>query len=138
MPNTEPTQEQNSHQTDSTTIDPRSEEKIRNNKETFIRNLNSERPRIAMVFHEMKILGNRISLTVPTETLYEEIMRNQTEILSLLKHTTHITGRVELDVTVKEDTTIRKPIKVEDKLRYLTEQNPNLTLLRQKLELDIE
>ncbi len=120
------------------TIDPKSEEKIRNAQKTFLLNLNKERPRIAMAFHDMQVTGNHISLTVPTETLYEEIMRNQTEILSLLSHTAGVTGLIELNITVKENTSVHKPIKVEDKLRYLTEQNPTLTLLRQKLELDVE
>lgn len=119
-------------------VDPESEQKITEHQERFIRNLNSERPRIAMAFHAMEVSGNKISLAVPTEALYEEIMRNRTEILTLLAELASVNGMIELDVVVKEDTTARRPIKVEDKLRYLTEQNPTLNLLRQRLDMDIE
>lgn len=119
-------------------IDPQAQSKILEHKDKFIRNLNSERPRIAMAFHGMTVEGNKISLTVPSEALYEEIMRNRTEILTLLTEIAGIEGLVELAVIIKEDTGARRPIKVEDKLRFLTEKNPNVALLRQRLDMDIE
>ncbi len=123
---------------ETTAIDPESESKIISHKDRFIRNLGSERPRIAMAFHEMRVTGNHITLTVPTEALYEEIMRNRTEILTLLTELADIRGALDLEVIVREESGARKPIRVEDKLRYLTEQNPTLSFLRQKLDMEIE
>ena len=123
---------------ETTAIDPESESKIISHKDRFIRNLGSERPRIAMAFHEMRVTGNHITLTVPTEALYEEIMRNRTEILTLLTELADIRGALDLEVIVREESGARKPIRVEDKLRYLTEQNSTLSFLRQKLDMEIE
>ncbi len=118
--------------------DPECERKIAACKSAFIVEVHRERPRIAMALEEMTVSGNRISLKVPTEVLYEEIMRNRTEILTILIDMAGIDGRVELDVVIEEDNKARKPIKVEDKLRFLTEKNPALTTLRKELNLEIE
>ncbi len=119
-------------------VDPECERKIAASKPAFINELHRERPRIAMAMEEMAVDGNRISLKVPTEVLYEEIMRNRTEILTVLIEVAGIDGRVELDVTIEEDNKARKPIKVEDKLRFLTDKNSALTTLRRELNLEIE
>ena len=119
-------------------VDPQSEEKIKQSKEEFLNRLNRKRPRIAMAMEEMSVEGNVISFSVPTETLYEDIMRGRTEILTLLCETASVEGRVKMDISIREDNRARKPIKAEDKLRFMTEQNPNLTLLRKELNLDIE
>lgn len=45
---------------------------------------------------------------------------------------------IEFNVTIKANPKGLKPIKVEDRLRYLTDKNPLLTKLRKELELDVE
>lgn len=119
-------------------IDPDSEEKILAKKDAFIRNLNSDRPRIAMAFKGMEVKGNCIRFNVPSEALYEEIMRNRTEILTLLMEIADVEGVIDLQITIKEDKGELKPIKVEDKLEFLTNKNPNLTLFRKKLNLELD
>ena len=121
-----------------TLVDPDCERKITANKVAFLNEVHRERPRIAMALEEMEVAGNRISLKVPTETLYEEIMRNRTEILTILVDIAGIEGRLEFDVSIVEESKARKPIKVEDKLRFLTEKNPALTNLRKALNLEID
>lgn len=117
---------------------PGSAAKIEASREKFIKRLNATRPRLAMAFHAMKVDGNRIKVAVPTPDLRDEILRNRTEILTLLSETARIDGYMQLEVVVREDSGPKKPVRVEDKLRYLTEKNPALTLLRQKLDMDIE
>ena len=119
-------------------IDPGSGEKIEAVAGRFFTDLDAERPRIAMAFRAMKVDGHRIALTVPTDTLREEIMRNRTEILTSLAELAEIDGILELEVTVNEKAGPKKPIKAEDKLRWLTERNPAVNDLRKKLELELE
>ena len=45
---------------------------------------------------------------------------------------------VAIRVVVTEDKSGLKPVKVEDRLRFLTQKNPLVTRLRQSLDLDIE
>lgn len=119
-------------------IDPDAQIKIIRFRERFMKKLQSERPRFAMAFYEMQVQDNSISINVPSNELYEDIMRSRTEILSLLAAVTGVSGMLELKVTVKEDTGARRPIKVEDKLKFLCEKNPLLNTLRQAMDLDIE
>lgn len=120
------------------TVDSDSEKKIASVRDEFIARLNEERPRIAMAFHNMNVKANCIYVTVPSESLREEILRNRTEILTLLTDIGSINGFVDLLVEVKEDDTQIRPIRVEDKLKFLMDKNPDLALLRQKLDMDIE
>ena len=48
------------------------------------------------------------------------------------------TGAMELEVTVNEQIKAARPIKLEDRIRYLTEKNPLLTELRKALDLEVE
>ncbi|MCD8173132.1 MAG: hypothetical protein LUD76_06700, partial [Alistipes sp.] len=118
--------------------DPGSAAKIESAREKFIKRLNATRPRLAMAFHSMKVDGNKIQVAVPTPDLLDEILRNRTEILSLLSETARINGYMQLEVIVREDVGPKKPVRVEDKLRFLTEKNPAINILRQKLDMDIE
>ncbi|MCC8035595.1 MAG: DNA polymerase III subunit gamma/tau, partial [Rikenellaceae bacterium] len=118
--------------------DPDTARKIGKHRERFLKLLGAGRPRLAVPFREMEIGGNKITVTVPTADLRDEILRNRTEILTLLADTSSVNGYIELAVEIKEDSGPKLPVRVEDRLRYLTEKNPALTLLRQKLEMDIE
>jgi DNA polymerase-3 subunit gamma/tau len=134
----EPVSESQQTQEVEISVDPECERKIMACKAAFIDELHKERPRIAMALEEMKVSSNCISLKVPTEVLYEEIMRNRTEILMLLADVAGIDGGLKLEVSIAEDNKSRKPIKVEDKLRFLTDKNPAITTLRKELNLEIE
>ncbi len=119
-------------------IDPDSERKIRNATDGFIHRLERVRPRIAMAFGKMQVEGNKIKVEVPNESLREEILRYRSEILTLLIEVAALTGGAELEVKVTEQVTDLKPIRVEDRLKFLTEKNPLLTTLRKKMDLDME
>lgn len=114
------------------------ETKIEHATEHFLRELHRRRPRIAMALEDMTVEGNAIKVSVPTTQLHDEIMRNRTEVLTLLADIAGVAGRLELIVTVEEDTRPGAPIKAEDKLRFLTERNPALTALRKELNLELE
>jgi DNA polymerase-3 subunit gamma/tau len=118
--------------------DPDSERKIVAAREAFIAELNRSRPRIAMAFTNMEIAGNVLSISVANEILHDEIMRDRTALLTALAATAGVDGSLDLHIEVREDKAALKPIKVEDKLRFLAEKNPLLNALRRELDLEIE
>ncbi len=120
------------------TVDADAETKINAVRGQFLSGVYAHRPRIAMALEEMMVAGNLVRVAVPGEQLREEILRNRTEILTMLAEISGVVGRIELEVEVREDNSARKPIKAEDKLRFLTERNPALATLRKELNLELE
>ena len=49
-----------------------------------------------------------------------------------------IEGMIELEVTVNEEIRAARPIKLEDRVKYMTEKNPLLAELRRALDLEVE
>ena len=98
----------------------------------FSQELMQERPRMGVLFQDARVSGNCINLTVPNESSYDELMHSLAEMKYRLGE---LSG---LRVPIKANPKGLKPIKVEDRLRYLTDKNPLLTKLRKELELDVE
>ena len=120
------------------TIDARSEEKIAAVKERVIKDILEERPRFVVAFESMQIEGHRIKVEVPTSQLYEEIMRSKTEILMQIAQTAGVTGMLELDIKINEQIKASRPIKLEDRIKFMTERNENILLLKRLLDMDYE
>ena len=120
------------------TIDARSEEKITAVKERVIKDILEERPRFVVAFESMQIEGHRIKVEVPTSQLYEEIMRSKTEILMQIAQTASVTGMLELDIKINEQIKASRPIKLEDRIKFMTERNENILLLKRLLDMDYE
>ncbi|MDE6445779.1 MAG: DNA polymerase III subunit gamma/tau [Alistipes sp.] len=100
--------------------------------------IRSRRPRFVPAFEEMKIQKNIISVSVPTMELHDEIMRNKTAMLIRIAELAGVMGVIDLRVTVNEAICASRPIKPEDKLKFLTEKNPLVTELRKVLDLEME
>ncbi|MBP3565745.1 MAG: DNA polymerase III subunit gamma/tau [Alistipes sp.] len=120
------------------TIDARSEEKITAVKERVIKDILEERPRFVVAFESMQIEGHRIKVEVPTSQLYEEIMRSKTEILMQIAQTAGVTGMLELDIKINEQIKASRPIKLEDRIKFMTERNENILELKRLLDMDYE
>ena len=120
------------------TIDARSKEKITAVKERVIKDILEERPRFVVAFESMQIEGHRIKVEVPTSQLYEEIMRSKTEILMQIAQTAGVTGMLELDIRINEQIKASRPIKLEDRIKVMTERNENILLLKRLLDMDYE
>ena len=132
-------QEVQSEQVAETRVDPQSEAKIIQYQKEFVEALMAERQRIGVAFEEMAVSGNKITITVGSDDLRQEILRSQYEILSLLAEIADVRGAIELDVSVTADKQRAEIlIKPEDKVHYLCEQNPAWLELRSALDLDIE
>ncbi|MBQ8864186.1 MAG: DNA polymerase III subunit gamma/tau [Rikenellaceae bacterium] len=120
-------------------IDPESQSKIEQVRNAFIKALMDERQRIGVAFEDMTVVDNKVSITVGSNDLRQEILHSQYEILSLLAEMAGVSGVIELEVNVTADKQRAEIlIKPEDKIRYLSEHNPQWLSLRTVLDLDIE
>ncbi len=100
--------------------------------------LMKERPRLGVVFCEATVHAEGILLKVPNESLYDEVTHHLTDIQKRLCELSFSKTPVAIRVVVTEDKSGLRPVKVEDRLRFLTQKNPLVTRLRQSLDLDIE
>ena len=120
------------------TIDPRVAEKLANAKDLIIENIKRERPRFIVAFEQMQINGHKILLTVPSEALRDEIYHSATDLLFKIAEIANTTGRLEFDVTVKEEVQKMRPIKLEDRMAHIEKRNPLYLELKKALELEPE
>ena len=49
-----------------------------------------------------------------------------------------ISGAIELEVIVNEEIRAARPIKLEDRVKHMTEKNPLIAELRKALDLEVE
>ena len=131
-------EEEKTPEKESVMYDPQSESKLKTHRQAVITAILEERPRFVVAFENMNIQGHTILLEVPSQTLYEEIMRSKTEILLTAVRTAGITGALELDIKVNEQVTIARPIKLEDRIKHMTEKNPQLMELKKILDMEYE
>lgn len=97
-----------------------------------------ERPRIGIFCQDAQVEGNLVRIIVPNESAYDELSNCLTALKSRLGELSDVHVPIQIQVNIKASTKGLKPIKVEDRLRYLTEKNPVLNRLRKELELDVE
>ena len=121
-----------------TDVDPESESKIERCRDRIIHDISEERPRFVVAFESMRVAGNVITVEVPSSTLCEEILRAKTEILLFVARTAGVMGRLDLKVRVNEAVKASRPIKLEDRIRYMTEKNAALLELKKALDMDYE
>lgn len=125
-------------QTATVTIDPRSAEKLEAARPRILALVRESRPRFVAAFEPMRFRDHAILIAVASEALREEILRNKTELLLRIAETAGIEGMLELEVTVSEEIRAARPIKLEDRVRHMTEKNPLLVELRRALDLETE
>ena len=118
--------------------DPQSEQKILERRAAVIEAILSERPRFVVAFEKMTVVGHTITVEVPSQTLYEEIMRSKTEMLLAIARTAGVDGSLELEVKVNEKIKAARPIKLEDRIKYMTEKNPLVLELKKALDMEYE
>lgn len=118
-------------------VDERCEEKLVASRAKIIEKILEWRPRF-VEFREVKIAGNTLSVRVASDVLYEEIMRNRTELLMMVARCAGVRGQIELNVEVDEQVKAARPIKLEDRVQFLTEKNPKLVELKAALDLEYD
>ena len=113
-------------------------EKIAANREQVLKSILHERPRFVTAFEAMTFNGHTISVEVPTKALYEEIMRSKTEILQMIVRSAGIKGMIDLKVVVNEQVKASRPIKLEDRIQYMTQKSPLILKLKKELDMEYE
>ena len=119
-------------------IDPLSAEKLETTREKILTLVREMRPRFVAAFERMQFQGHVIRIAVPSEALREEILRSKTGMLMRIAELAGIEGMIELEVIVNEEIRAVRPIKLEDRVKYMTEKNPLLAELRRALDLEVE
>ena len=119
-------------------IDPQSEAKLQRAREAIFALIREKRPRFVAAFEQMQFIGNTICVSVPTAALREEMLRTKTEMLMRIVELAGIHGTIDLEVKVNEQIRASRPIKLEDRMRYITEKNPLVAELRKALDLEAE
>ncbi|MBQ2374753.1 MAG: DNA polymerase III subunit gamma/tau [Alistipes sp.] len=135
--NVEPNEEQ-AKAKEEAMYDPQSESKLKSQRDEVVRAILEERPRFIVAFEKMEIQGHTITLEVPSQTLYEEIMRSKTEILLTAARTAGVNGALDLNIIINEQVTAARPIKLEDRIKHMTEKNPQLMELKKILDMEYE
>lgn len=119
-------------------IDPHSAEKLEQARPQLMQLVRERRPRFVQVFEGMELHDNVIAISVPTSELCDEIQRMRTSMLTQFAQLAGVDGRIELEITVNEQIRAARPIKLEDRVKYITEKNPLVNELRKALDLEIE
>ena len=118
--------------------DPYSQQKITGKWEAFIERMMTEHPRMGHALKKTIVNGHTLNVEVNTEIIRDELLRNQGEITSILQECCGLEGSIVLNVTVGATKESSLPHRTVDKVRFLTEQNPELNTLIQDLALDVE
>lgn len=119
-------------------VDPDSERKLLAARESILRLIGEKRPRFVAAFEQMAVRGNRIEVHVASPDLRDEILRSKTELLLQLREVAGVKGRIDLEAVVDEQVRAARPIKLEDRVRYINEKNPLVAELRKALDLELE
>ncbi len=119
-------------------IDPQSRQKIEACREQVIRRISEERPRFVVAFENMRVEGHTVRAEVPSRTLYEEIMRCKTEVLTIIARTAGVNGSLDLAIDINEQIKASRPIKLEDRIKFMTEKNAMILELKKALDMEYE
>ena len=127
-----------SARTEQVHYDPLTEQKIVARREEVVEAILRERPRFVVAFEKMIVDGHTVSVEVPTQQLHDEILRSKTEVLLTIARTASVEGMIELEVKVNEQIKASRPIKLEDRIKYMTERAPLLLELKKALDMEYE
>ena len=120
------------------TVDPECAAKLERARERILALIRERRPRFVPAFEQMLFRGDTIEVSVPTTELRDEILRSKTGMLMRIAELAGVTGRIELEITVNEQIRAARPIRLEDRVKYITEKNPLVAELRKALDLEVE
>ena len=127
-----------SARTEQVHYDPLTEQKIVARREEVVEAILHERPRFIVAFEKMVVEGHTVRVEVPTQQLHDEILRSKTEVLLTIARTAGVEGMIDLEVKVNEQIKASRPIKLEDRIKYMTERAPLLLELKKALDMEYE
>jgi DNA polymerase-3 subunit gamma/tau len=132
------TSEESDEKAENKGIDPRTVEKLTATRAQIIEAINNERPRFIVAFEGMRFEGHKILLTVPSESLRDEIQHSATEILRKIADVSGVNGAMEFEIEVAEEVRKMRPIKLEDRMAHIEQKNPMYLELKKALDLEVE
>ncbi len=121
-----------------TKVDEQSEAKLGAAKDEIVKRMGELRPRFRTAFETVVFAGNSLKLTVPSQTLKEELLLARTEILDAVADTARIDGALNLEIEVRETAVKMRPIRLEDRLQHIVARTPKFEELKKALDLDVE
>ena len=121
-----------------TVTDPDSERKLTAAAAAIYEDIRQRRPRFVAAFDSMTFAGAAIRLRVPSQALHDEIMRSKLELLTRIAELAGVNGALTLEIAVDEEIRASKPIKLEDRVKFITDKNPIVNELRKALDLEFE
>ena len=119
-------------------VDPDCEAKINAVKDSFVQQVMSANRRYGVVFDTMRVKGNVVTVDVVSAELKTELLRDTQEWTNKIAKASGVVGPILLEVELHEKVKTARPITIEDRLRYMTERNENLTDMIERLVLDAE
>ena len=118
--------------------DPESDRKLEAAREQILALIRQKRPRFVAAFERMSFRDGVIAVAVPSAALRDEILRSKTGMLMRIAELAGINGMLDLEIEVDETIRAARPIRLEDRMKFLLEKNPMLTELRKALDLEAE
>lgn len=119
-------------------VDPACAEKLEAARPQLMQLVRERRPRFVPVFERMELRDNTVRLSVPSAELRDEILRMRTSMLTQFAQIAGVEGKIELEIAIDEQIRAARPIKLEDRVKHITEKNPLVNELRKALDLEIE
>lgn len=127
-----------SHNINAIIVDADCQNKIEGKRAEILKHMGEKRPRFVAAFEFMTVSENVINISVPTTELEDEILRNKTEILMDIVEIAAVNGLIRLNIKIAEQEHDVRPIKLEDKIKYMIDKNPQLMKLKEVLDLEVE
>jgi DNA polymerase-3 subunit gamma/tau len=119
-------------------IDPESEAKMAQARESIIKQMCSERPRYVSAFESINFEGNVVKLAVPSEALKDELLGERFYILKDIAAIAGVTGSLDMKIEIKEIDFKLKPIKLEDRVAHIRKVMPEFDYMQKALDIDVE
>ena len=121
-----------------TIIDPESESKLLQAKEAIVQRMCAERHRFVSAFESIEFEGNKVKLSVPSESLQQELLDERFWILKSIAETAGVKGSLDMHIEIKEMDFKLKPIKLEDRVAHIRKVTPEFEYMQKMLDLDVE
>ncbi len=119
-------------------IDPESESKLLQAKEAIVQRMCAERHRFVSAFESIEFEGNKVKLSVPSESLQQELLDERFWILKSIAETAGVKGSLDMHIEIKEMDFKLKPIKLEDRVAHIRKVTPEFEYMQKMLDLDVE
>lgn len=94
------------------------------------------RMRLATALENHRVEGNRLIVAVAGEVLLEEMQASKYDFERDILDTLGLKAQLEFALT-EEEAEVSRPVTIDQKLQFLVDKNPDLLVLRDKLDLTV-